>query len=146
MRYNRVEMTVTAIVVMGVAGAGKTSVGKALARALDCPFFDGDAFHPPENVAKMAVGIPLRDVDRAPWLTRLHDLLAACAGRGERIVLAASLLKRKYRAQLRAGNQGIVFVYLRGDFDLIWQRLARRLRPSGFDGFGAHSRPLWVCL
>lgn len=69
------EKATRLFVVMGVSGCGKTTVGKALAAHLNCPFYDGDDFHPPENVAKMASGIPLDDMDRAPWLARLADLL-----------------------------------------------------------------------
>ncbi|MBE2222577.1 MAG: gluconokinase [Anaerolineae bacterium] len=113
-------------VIMGVSGCGKSTIGQALADTLDCPFYDGDDFHPPENVAKMASGIPLNDDDRAPWLAALHDLLLAHAERGETAVLACSALKKKYREQLRAGNDTVLFVYLQGDFDLIWQRMQTR--------------------
>ncbi len=113
-------------VIMGVSGCGKTTVGRALAKRLGCPFYDGDDFHPPENVAKMASGMPLTDADRAPWLARLHDLLAQELGRGETAVLACSALKKAYRDQLRQGLDGVQFVYLRGDFDLIWERMRTR--------------------
>jgi len=117
-----------AIVVMGVSGCGKTTIGRSLARRLGCPFHDGDDFHPPENVTKMAQGIPLTDADRAPWLARLHDLLEAYLGRGEGVVLACSALKKKYREQLRVGNEGVLFVYLQGDFETIWRRMQSRPR------------------
>jgi gluconokinase len=113
-------------VVMGVAGCGKTTVGQALAERLGCPFFDGDDFHPPHNVAKMAGGVPLDDEDRAPWLARLHDLIHDHRVRGETGVLACSALKRRYRDQLRSGNPGLRFIYLHGDFDLIWARMQAR--------------------
>jgi gluconokinase len=93
---------------------------------LGCPFYDGDDYHPPQNVAKMAAGIPLDDADRQPWLARLHDLLDEHLGRGETAVLACSALKKKYRQQLRQGSEGVRFVYLQGDFDLIWSRMAAR--------------------
>ncbi len=115
-----------AYVIMGVSGCGKSTVGQALADALDCPFYDGDDFHPPENVAKMAAGTPLNDDDRAPWLLALHDLLLSHAQKGETAVLACSALKKKYRDQLSAGNAQVVFVHLQGDFDLIWQRMQAR--------------------
>jgi len=111
---------------MGVSGCGKSTVGQALADHFGCPFYDGDDFHPPENVAKMASGTPLNDEDRAPWLAVLHDLLAAHGEKGETAVLACSALKKNYREQLRAGNKSIRFVYLQGDFDLIWQRMQTR--------------------
>ena len=117
--------TATVFVVMGVSGCGKTTVGKALAAQLDCPFYDGDDFHPPQNVAKMASGIPLDDVDRHPWLARLHDLLAGHVVRGETAVLACSALKKKYRNQLQVNNQ-TCFIFLQGSFDLIWARMQTR--------------------
>jgi gluconokinase len=113
-------------VIMGVSGCGKTTVGLALAQKLRLPFYDGDDFHPAENVSKMAHGIPLTDEDRLPWLARLHDLLADHLKRGEGVVIACSALKRAYREQLRAGLEGVQFVYLRGSFALIWRRLAAR--------------------
>ncbi|MBK8905805.1 MAG: gluconokinase [Anaerolineaceae bacterium] len=112
-------------VLMGVSGSGKTTVGQALAARLDCPFYDGDDFHPPENVAKMASGTPLNDADRAPWLARLAELLEKHGERGEKAVLACSALKQKYREKLRVSQQ-VQFVYLAGSFDLIWQRMAER--------------------
>ncbi|MCB9419963.1 MAG: gluconokinase [Ardenticatenaceae bacterium] len=113
-------------VIMGVSGSGKTTVGRALAERLGVPFYDGDDFHPPENVAKMANGIPLNDTDRHPWLARLHDLIAEHEARGETAVLACSALKKKYRDQLREGNDNISIVYLEGSYDLIWERMAVR--------------------
>ena len=115
-----------AVVLMGVSGCGKTSVGAELSRILGWPFFDGDDFHPPENVAKMAAGIPLNDDDRAPWLANLHDLIAEHLRRGQSALLACSALKQKYRTQLAAGNPGTVFVHLKGDFDLIFGRMQAR--------------------
>lgn len=113
-------------VIMGVSGCGKSTVGQALADTLHCPFYDGDDFHPPENVAKMASGVPLHDDDRASWLATLHDLLLTHAQKGKTAVLACSALKKKYREQLRQGNDTVVFVHLLGDFDLIWQRMQAR--------------------
>jgi carbohydrate kinase (thermoresistant glucokinase family) len=113
-------------VIMGVSGCGKSTVGEALAARLGCPFYDGDDFHPPQNVAKMAGGRPLTDDDRQPWLARLHDLIAEHTTRGETAVLACSALKKKYRDQLRMDSKTVQFIYLEGTFDLIWQRLASR--------------------
>ena len=113
-------------VVMGVSGCGKTTVGEGLAQKFGCPFYDGDDFHPPENVAKMASSTPLNDDDRYPWLARLHDLLAAHLEKGETAVLACSALKKKYREQLQQGNEGLQFIFLQGDFDLIWGRMSDR--------------------
>lgn|SRR5689334_3122418 len=113
------------VVVMGVSGCGKSTVGAALANALHWPFLDADDFHPPQNVAKMAAGTPLTDDDRWPWLDRTVDALrdaTACSGHA---VLACSALRASYRARLsRAGD--VRFVHLRGDQSTIAQRLAQR--------------------
>ncbi len=111
-------------IIMGVAGCGKSTVGRALAAALACPFFDGDDFHPPENVEKMANGIPLTDEDRVPWLSRLNQLLHGAAG--GRAVLACSALKKNYRTQLRTGEADVQFIYLAGDYETLRARLAGR--------------------
>jgi gluconokinase len=114
------------IVVMGVSGCGKTTVGRALAQSLDCDFYDGDDFHPPENIAKMANGIPLDDTDRRPWLLRLRDLIHEHLAQNKDAVIACSALKRSYRDLLGEGNAGTRFVFLQGDFDLIWSRIQAR--------------------
>ena len=114
------------ILVMGVSGCGKTSVGKALAAKLGWDFYDADNFHPPENVARMASGIPLDDSDRAPWLAALHDLVSASLRADQPGVLACSALKERYRQQLLDGNEGVLIVYLQGNYDLIWSRLEKR--------------------
>jgi gluconokinase len=115
-----------AIILMGVSGCGKTSVGQRLSRVLCWPFFDGDDFHPEENVDKMAAGIPLNDDDRIPWLATLHDLIADHLSDGQSMLLACSALKQKYRDQLVEGNPGTVFVHLKGDFNLIYERMQTR--------------------
>ncbi len=117
------------VIVMGVSGCGKTTVGQALAQALDCPFYDGDDYHPPANVAKMAAGTPLDDDDRAGWLAALADVIRAGLSRGERGVIACSALKQKYRQALRAGSADpalVRFVYLKGDYDTILARMQSR--------------------
>jgi gluconokinase len=119
------EQAARFFVVMGVSGCGKTTVGEALAAYLSCPFYDGDDFHPPQNVAKMAGGIPLDDADRAPWLAILVALIQEHLDRGETAVLASSALKKRYRDQLRVNDQ-VQFIHLDGDFDLIWQRMQTR--------------------
>jgi len=115
-----------AIVVMGVSGCGKTTVGRALAETLNCKFYDADDFHPPENITKMSSGIPLNDKDRQPWLENLRDLIAEHIKQGRGLVLACSALKKRYRNLLREGNTGLQFVYLQGDFELILQRMMAR--------------------
>ncbi|MCC6869466.1 MAG: gluconokinase [Burkholderiales bacterium] len=113
------------LVVMGVSGSGKSTVGVALAAALGWPFLDADDFHPPGNVAKMAAGTPLTDDDRAPWLDRLATEMRGILTRGGQGVLACSALKQAYRDRLaRAGD--VRFVYLEGDRETIGARLAGR--------------------
>lgn len=111
------------VVVMGVSGAGKTAVGRALAQELGWAFLEGDAFHPPANVEKMRAGVPLTDADRAPWLDAIADALAAHEARGERCVLACSALRRRYRDRLGSAAP-CRFVLL----DVARDELARRLR------------------
>lgn len=106
---------------MGVAGAGKSTVGALLAQALGAEFLDADDFHPPENVAKMAAGTPLADADRAPWLARLNAELR----RRRHAVLACSALKEAYRRALCEGVE-CRLVHLRGDPALLRARLAAR--------------------
>jgi len=113
------------LVLMGVCGCGKTTVGEALAAALGWPFFDADDFHPPANVAKMASGHPLDDADRWPWLDRIADEMRHILARSGHAVLACSALKEAYRVRLkRAGDVRIV--YLKGDEATIAARLAAR--------------------
>jgi gluconokinase len=117
------------VVVMGVSGSGKTVVGQALASALGWPFIEGDDYHPPANVAKMAAGTPLDDDDRWPWYDRLAAEMAAILAGGGNAVLACSALKQSYRDRLArvAKKPGDVrFVHLKGDYDTIATRLATR--------------------
>jgi gluconokinase len=115
-----------ALILMGVSGSGKTSVGELLSQKLGWPFFDGDDFHPKENVAKMAAGIPLDDQDRIPWLVNLRDLIADHLAEGKSILLACSALKQTYRDLLLEGNPNTVFVHLKGEFGLIMSRMQAR--------------------
>ena len=101
-------------------------MGKALAESLGWRFYDPDDFHPPENVAKMAKGIPLDDTDRAPWLAALHDLISSSLKQNKSGVLACSALKERYRQRLLEGNEGVQLVYLKGSYDLIWSRMIAR--------------------
>lgn len=113
-------------ILMGVSGSGKTTTGRALAERLAIPFYDGDDFHPAENIAKMSQGIPLDDRDRQPWLDRLQHLITTHLQKGEAAVIACSALKRSYRQHLSQGDPRVQFIYLQGDFDLIWQRMVNR--------------------
>jgi gluconokinase len=113
------------IVVMGVAGTGKTTVGRLLATALGLPFAEGDAFHPAANVAKMSAGIPLDDADRRPWLDAVAEWIGE-RGPADGGVVAASALKRAYRDRLRRTAPGAVFVHLTGERPLIERRMAAR--------------------
>jgi gluconokinase len=115
------------IIVMGVAGSGKTTVGVALAAALGWRFVDADEHHAPDSVAKMARGEPLTDADRWPWLDRLRAIIAASLAADERLVVACSALKAAYRARLVGGDaQRIRFVHLTGTPELLRARLAAR--------------------
>lgn len=114
------------IVIMGVSGCGKTTVGRLLAEDLGWSFYEGDDFHPPENVAKMRKGVALNDTDRRPWLERLQKLIVELNRRGESAVLTCSALKASYRRSLREADDGIAIVYLRGDYDLIRRRMKER--------------------
>ncbi len=111
---------------MGVAGSGKTTIGRELAARLGVPFHDGDDFHPSANVAKMAAGIPLKDEDRAGWLAALASLIRDDLARDQGGVIACSALKKKYRDVLRVDPRRVRFVYLKGDYDTIWARLRQR--------------------
>ena len=110
------------VVLMGVSGAGKTTIGKLLAGRLGVPFIEGDDHHPPANVAKMASGVPLQDEDRWPWLARLNEILK----KERRAVLACSALKEAYRSRLLEGVAGARLVHLHGDKALIADRLRER--------------------
>ena len=115
------------MVLMGVSGSGKTTVGRALAQRLEMPFFDADNYHPPENIAKMAGGEPLTDADREPWLEALHQLIHACLEQGKPGILACSALKRGYRRRLdRDQSNKVQYVHLEGSYDVIWERMADR--------------------
>ena len=110
------------VVVMGVSGCGKSTIGQLLAERLGCPFLDADELHPPGNVAKMAAGTPLTDADRQPWL----ELLNAKLRGQENAVLACSALKETYRRTLSKGLADCRFVHLRGSMELIGARMAKR--------------------
>jgi carbohydrate kinase (thermoresistant glucokinase family) len=114
-------------IVMGVSGSGKSTVGKALASALNLPFYDGDSYHPPENIAKMAAGIPLTDTDRAGWLAALAELIDTEMQGGRGGVLACSALKQKYRDVLSSPDpEQVRFIYLKGTYEVILARMGTR--------------------
>jgi carbohydrate kinase (thermoresistant glucokinase family) len=113
------------IVLMGVSGCGKTTVGQILADKLKVPFYDADDFHPAENVEKMNKGIPLTDDDRDPWLNRLSANIMKWNKTGD-AVLACSALKKKYREYLDTENAEVIFVYLQGSKELILNRMKKR--------------------
>jgi gluconokinase len=115
------------IVLMGVSGSGKTTVGKVLARDLGWTFVDADDFHPAANVEKMHRGIPLNDDDRLPWLEAVRQRIDEAVGRGENVVLACSALKHAYQHYLEQhAPESIPYIHLRGSEELIRQRLAER--------------------
>ncbi|MBZ9986313.1 gluconokinase [Mesorhizobium sp. BH1-1-5] len=118
--------TAPAIVVMGVAGCGKTAVGEALAKALGADFIEGDRLHPPENVARMARGEPLTDTLRAGWLDAIGERIATSVADGRKAVAACSALKRAYRDRLSRFCPGTVFLYLKIDRETAWRRVANR--------------------
>ena len=133
-KYSGASLDGRVIIIMGVSGCGKSTVGRSLAGQLGYSFADADDFHSPANKAKMQAGYPLSDEDRAQWLTKLQELIAAWLKEGHRVVLACSALKEKYRQILRSPAQffppgpvsPITFVYLQGSFHLIAGRLKTR--------------------
>jgi carbohydrate kinase (thermoresistant glucokinase family) len=114
-----------AVVIMGVSGAGKSIVGRQLAKRLGWEFTEGDTLHPPENVAKMSSGQPLTDADRAPWLTAIARVIESWARRGEHGVVTCSALKCAYRRQI-IRDHDVRLVYLNGSRELIAERIAAR--------------------
>lgn len=113
------------VIIMGVVGSGKTTIGQLLAQALGWEFADADDFHPLSNIEKIRRGIPLNDQDREPWLNQLHQAITGWISHGRNVVLACSALKRNYRQKLHAGPE-VRFVYLKGTAALIADRLRAR--------------------
>ena len=114
------------VVVMGVSGCGKSTVGQGLARVLDVPYVEGDELHPPRNVERMRAGIALTDEDRQGWLQAIAAELSRPASAARGVVVSCSALKRSYRDLLRAAAPDLRFVHLHGDAALLAQRMAQR--------------------
>ncbi|MDR3612126.1 MAG: gluconokinase [Candidatus Obscuribacterales bacterium] len=123
------QASAVVIIVMGVAGSGKTAIGKLLSERLHFQFVDADDFHSPISIEKMKSGEPLTDADRAPWLTHLANLIAEWINSNRHTVLACSALKQSYRnilQQHKTKSEAIQFVYLKGSYDLFLNRLQSR--------------------
>ncbi|HEY9718944.1 MAG TPA: gluconokinase [Trichormus sp.] len=114
------------VVIMGVSGSGKSTIGTMLAQSLGWDYLEGDSFHSAANVEKMTAGIPLTDEDRAPWLKAIGDAVQALRQDGRCVVLACSALKHSYRELLRIDPDTVAFVYLQADFALLQKRLNDR--------------------
>ena len=115
------------LLLMGVAGSGKSTTAELLSERLGWPFRDADSFHPPANVEKMTAGTPLTDEDRWPWLYAIADWMDAVMARGENGIVTCSALKRGYRDVLLTGRAGVALIYLKGDKGLIGERLSARV-------------------
>jgi gluconokinase len=116
----------TVLIFMGVAGCGKTTVAKLFAKKTGAIFYEGDDFHPPENVARMRAGIPLTDADRKKWLKTLKEIIVRALAKKEFSTLTCSALKAKYREELSNGDSCVKFVHLTGPRTLIAERLKNR--------------------
>lgn len=117
----------TIVIIMGVSGSGKTTVGKRLAEALDWQFMDADDLHSPENVEKMSRGIPLDESDRHPWLMAMRQQISAWLQQDKNVVLACSALKQSYREILDCSLEPIKLVYLKGSQAVIQSRIQSRM-------------------
>jgi gluconokinase len=142
------------LVLMGVSGCGKTTIGQALAQRMACDYLDADSFHSQANIDKMHRGIPLDDTDRAPWLAAIRSEIDACHRGGRTHIFGCSALRQRYRDVLcnHGDDKAVVFVYLNGSFELIRRRLAARtdhffdanLLRSQFDALEAPADALTV--
>nr|WP_216354659.1 gluconokinase, GntK/IdnK-type [Gilliamella apicola] len=113
-------------VLMGVSGSGKSAVAKQVSYNLDAAFLDGDFLHPKANILKMRSGIPLNDEDRFPWLNLISNAVFAMSNVNDISIIICSALKRKYRDIIRGENENVHFIYLKGSYDVIADRLAKR--------------------
>ncbi|MBC6112557.1 gluconokinase [Pedobacter fastidiosus] len=114
------------IILMGVSGSGKTSIGEALAQKISAQFIDGDHLHSQRNIDKMASGIPLTDADRYDWLKLIGEVGKREVDNNINCIIACSALKKSYRDIIRAENENLIFIYLKGSFELIESRLSSR--------------------
>eukprot|EP00828_Plagiopyla_frontata_P014180 TRINITY_DN18690_c0_g1_i2.p1 TRINITY_DN18690_c0_g1~~TRINITY_DN18690_c0_g1_i2.p1 ORF type:complete len:190 (-),score=8.27 TRINITY_DN18690_c0_g1_i2:445-1014(-) len=113
-------------IIMGVSSTGKSSVGAAFAKAIQAKFIDGDDLHPKDNIIKMASGQSLNDQERIPWLERIRDAAFRIENKNEKGVIVCSALKKKYRELICEGNENVAFLFLHGDFDLVFERMQNR--------------------
>lgn len=111
---------------MGVSGSGKSVIGEAFAQKFGVKFIDGDDLHPRFNILKMKEGMPLNDEDRFPWLERINDAVFSLNHKNEGGVIVCSALKKTYRDQIRQNNNNLIFFFLKGSFELIKDRMAKR--------------------
>jgi gluconokinase len=116
-----------ALIFMGVAGSGKTTVAQLFAEKTGAVFYEGDDFHPPSNIAKMRQGIPLTDEDREQWLGKLRETMVSSLAKNELAAFTCSALKAKYREQLQGGDARVRFIFLTGPYAVIEERLKNRI-------------------
>lgn len=119
-------MAGSSVIVMGVCACGKSTIGEQLAQKLGRKFIDGDDLHPRANIQKMASGQPLNDDDRKPWLERIRDASYSLESKNEHGIIVCSALKKKYRDQIREGNENVTFLFLDGNKELIMDRMRQR--------------------